>query len=190
MDVPALAKRCPHCRSKLPQPTSLLVKILLGVIVFAVLTSIFSSSSSNPTPPAQQVTDSTTKASYTDSVPTVQQKEIPYEIVKRWTIPNGGEGKVILIAPEYLNEADMLALGEKIKSDVQSDRNAFISVFDDRKAANVRDKVLADTATPAETDLYDKHYIGDYKKNGNTGFHEFSIFFDGVMGTNHKTVTY
>jgi hypothetical protein len=117
-------------------------------------------------------------------------ERISYEIVKRWTIPNGGEGKIVVISPDHLNEPDMVALGETLKTDTASDRNAFISVFDDKTAADLRDKVLADTATKAETDLYDKHFIGDYKKNGNTGFHEFSIFFDGVMGVDKKTIQY
>ena len=120
----------------------------------------------------------------------VQLKQISYQIVDRWTIPNGGEGKAIVISFDYLNEADMIALGDKLKSDTQNDRNAFISVFDSAPAAALRDKVLSDKATTAEQDLYDKHFVGQYTKNGNTSFHQFSIYFDGVMGTNQKTIKY
>ncbi|MBI2612817.1 hypothetical protein HYW59_03370 [Candidatus Kaiserbacteria bacterium] len=123
-------------------------------------------------------------------VQTQQTKQISYQTVDRWTIPNGGEGKAVVISPEYLNEMDMVALGEKIKNDTQNDRNAFISVFDNASAAALRNKVLADEATTAEQELYDKHFIAKYTKNGNTGFHEFVIFFDGVMGTNHRTIAY
>src|SRR3989344_2916531 len=119
-----------------------------------------------------------------------QQKQISYQIIDRWAIPNGGEGKVIVISSDYLNETDMVALGEKIKNDTQNDRNAFISVFDNASAAALRNKVSADEATAAEQELYDKHFIAKYTKNGNTGFHEFVIFFDGVMGTNHRTIEY
>lgn len=121
---------------------------------------------------------------------TAPQKQITYQIVDRWTIPNGGEGKVIVISPDLLNETDMVALGDKLKSDVANDRNAFISIFDDASAAALRDKVLAQKGTPAEQDLYDKHFVGEYDKNANTGYHQYTIYFDGVMGTNQKVITY
>lgn len=124
------------------------------------------------------------------SVQQAQPKQISYQIVDRWTIPNGGEGKVVVISPDLLNETDMVALGNKLKSDTQNDRNAFISVFDNASAAALRDRVLADKATTAEQNLYDKHFVGEYDKNINTGYHEFDIYFDGVMGTNQKTIKY
>ncbi|HEV7449189.1 MAG TPA: hypothetical protein VGP13_01490 [Candidatus Paceibacterota bacterium] len=119
-----------------------------------------------------------------------EQKQISYQVVDRWTIPNGGEGKVVVISPDLLNETDMVALGNKLKGDVQGDRNAFISIFDDASAAALRDKVLGDKATKAEQDSYDKHFIGEYDKNANTGYHQFTIYFDGVMGTNQKVIKY
>jgi len=119
-----------------------------------------------------------------------KQKEITYEILERWTIPNGGEGKKILIPKDYINDADMTALGNKLKQDTANDRNAFIQVYTNRQAAVLRDKVLAGDATQAENDLYDQNYVGQYNKNGNNGLHQFTIFFDGVMGTNQKTISY
>src|SRR3989344_3089391 len=119
-----------------------------------------------------------------------QPKQISYQITDRWTIPNGGEGKVIVISPDYVNDAYMVALGDKLKSDTQNDRNANISVFDNTSAAALRNKVLGDEATTAEQDLYDTHFVGQYSKNGNTGYHQFVIYFDGVMGANQKTIKY
>ena len=130
------------------------------------------------------------KSATTSQPAAVTQKQISYQIVDHWTIPNGGEGKVVVVSPDLLNETDMTALGNKLKTDVQSDRNAFISVFDNASAAALRDKVLADKATTAEQDLYDKHFIGEYDKNANTGYHQFTIYFDGVMGTNQKVIKY
>jgi hypothetical protein len=118
------------------------------------------------------------------------QKQAPYEIVDRWTIPNGGEGKVIVISPEHLNDADMTALGERLKQDTRSDRNANISIFDDKRAALLRDSVLGNKASTSDQDFYDKHFIGQYSRNGNSGYHQLDIYFDGVMGSNRKTITY
>src|ERR1700704_4702102 len=111
-----------------------------------------------PSQPVAATAEVPATPSVAASQPVVQKTPIAYQIVDRWTIPNGGEGKVVVISPDMLNETDMVALGNKLKSDVQNDRNAFISVFDNASAASLRDKVLSDKATKAEQDLYDKHF--------------------------------
>lgn len=45
MEISSLAKICPHCQSKLAQPTTLLTKVFLGVIVIGILTSVVLSNS-------------------------------------------------------------------------------------------------------------------------------------------------
>ncbi len=124
------------------------------------------------------------------ATPPAQPKQISYKVVDGWALPNGGEGKVVVITPDLVNETDMIALGEKLKSDAQSARNSFVYVFDDASAAASRSKVMNDTATAAEQDFYGKHFVAQYTKNGNTGFQQFAIYFDGVDGTNQKTITY
>lgn len=118
------------------------------------------------------------------------KKHITYEVVRRWDIPNGGEGKVILIPTEYFNTNDMPLVGEKLRDDTKNDRNAFISVFTDRKAAEMREKVLNDELTETDRDFYDMHYVGQYTRNINSGYNEFVIYYDGVLGTNSKIVKY
>ncbi len=179
-------------------PTRKSVSMWFGgaVVVFFILFGVTSSPSTAPaTVVATDAVSATpivtpAAAPVPASQSTVKKTPISYQIVDRWTIPNGGEGKVVVISPDLLNETDMVALGNKLKSDVQNDRNAFISVFDNASAAALRDKVLSDKATKAEQDLYDKHFIGEYDKNANTGYHQFAIYFDGVMGTNQKTIQY
>ncbi|MBI4098202.1 MAG: hypothetical protein HY426_04155 [Candidatus Levybacteria bacterium] len=165
--------------------------IITAVFALAIVGGALSPSKSNTTPasvPAQSQPE-------IRSSPTPTPKVINYEIFQRWDIPNGGEGKVVIISPEHLNEQDMPLLGEKLKNDTQNDRNAFIYVFTDKKAAALRDKVFDDlagksTMSEAESDFYDKNYVAQYTKNGNSGFHEFVIYYDGVMGTNSKTIKY
>lgn len=160
---------------------------VVAVLVFMAIggATLPQSGASPSTAPEVPVTQSVA-----DAQSTVKKTPISYQIVDRWTIPNGGDGKVVVISPDLLNETDMVALGNKLKSDVQNDRNAFISVFDNASAAALRDKVLSQKATAAEQDLYDEHFVGEYDKNANTGYHEFDIYFDGVMGTNQKTIQY
>lgn len=137
------------------------------------------------TTPKEQVVMSTT-------APTVAispVKEIKYETLQKWDINNGGYGKTILIPVGYLNEDDMVALGKKLNVDTKNDKNAFISVYIDRKAADLRDK-LASGLTKAEEAVYDKNFVGQYTKNGNSGLHTFVIYFDGVSGKDSKTIKY
>ncbi len=134
--------------------------------------------------------DSSTSNSQISEDSSNQQDNIQYEILESWPIPNGGEGKKILISRDYLNEVDMTTLGSKLKQDTTKDRNAIIQVYTDRQAANLRDKVLANEATQEENELYDQHFVGLYFKNANNGNHQFNIFFDGTMGTNQKTINY
>lgn len=151
------------------------------VLILSLFVIVAASTSPETKETAKQATNEPTK---------VVVKDIKYEILQRWEIPNGGEGKSILISKDNLNEKDMAALGEKLKEDTKDDRNAFIFVYTDKKAAGLRDKVLTDDMTEAERDLYDINYVGQYNKNGNSGFHQFAIYFDGVMGTNSKTIEY
>ena len=161
----------------------------VSTIVFFILFAITTDNNSTKQPSEQSpVVQQQEQQNETTEQP--QQKQITYEILERWSIPNGGEGKKVLISKDYINDTDMTALGNKLRQDVSSDRNAFIQVYTDRQAAALRDKVLADNATQAENDLYDQNYVGQYNKNGNTGLHQFNIFFDGVMGTNQKTISY
>ncbi len=127
------------------------------------------------------------------SIPTPTIPVIDYQIYKKWSIPNGGEGKVIIISPQNFNASDMALLGLRLNSDTSSDRNAFIFVFTDRKAAVMRDRVLnegVDKLTSSEQDFYDEHYVAQYTKNGNSNINEFTIYYDGVMGADRDTIKF
>lgn len=115
---------------------------------------------------------------------------VAYEELQKWTINNGGYGKTILISESYLNEETMTRLGLQLKYDTRDDKNAFIMVFTDRKAALLRNEIGTGSLSKTDEDFYDKHYVGQYTKNGNSGFHAFAIYFDGVSGNNNKTIEY
>ncbi len=66
---------------------------------------------------------------------------IPYEVVREWSIPNGGFGKVIIISTKYRTEKDLRALGDNLKYDTRNERNAFIFVFDNKKASGLYEKI-------------------------------------------------
>ncbi len=171
----------------------LTITALTIILSLGVACSNKKSSTSTPTATSGVAAPTATTAPVSPTTPSTAVQtanELSYEIVETWDIPNGGQGKAIVISPDYLNDADMTALGEKLKNDTKDDRNAVIFVFDNPQAAALRQAVLNEEASQADQDLYDQHYVGQYTKNANTGFHEFTIYFDGVMGTNQKTIQY
>lgn len=113
-----------------------------------------------------------------------QKQRIEYKVYREWKIPNGGYGKVILIDESDKNENNLRKLGDTLKYDTRNDRNSFIFVFDDIKAAAMQQNAM--NLNKTDDDFYDVHFIADYTKNANTGFHKFNIMLNGVNG---KTIT-
>lgn len=154
---------------------------ITGVLAFLLLVNMIASGPSS----------NSTKPSPTPTPAQVQVKSINYEVTKIWDIPNGGHGKDIVISPENLNEADMTLLGSQLKSDVKNDRNSFIFIFTGRKAAEIKEKNTdINNLSIQEQDMYDKNFVGTYTKNANSGYNEFVIYLDGIMGSSQKTIKY
>ncbi|MGE3858205.1 MAG: hypothetical protein AB7G21_14720, partial [Dehalococcoidia bacterium] len=108
-------------------------------------------------------------------------RAISYLVVERWSIPNGGTGRAIVVRADYLNDADMKALGERLRADGAADRNAVAMIFTQEAAARTRAAVLGGRATQAENAAYDQAFIGTYTKNGNTGFHRLEVCYGGFV---------
>src|SRR3990167_1849297 len=108
------------------------VKSAVLVVAFIIIVATIPKKEAiNPTPP--QPSPQVSEQKEVPKPP--KQKKITYEIVERWSIPNGGEGKAIIISPDYLNETDMTALGKKLMNEAKNDRHAFVEVFNDKQAA-------------------------------------------------------
>jgi hypothetical protein len=114
---------------------------------------------------------------------------VSYQVVREWAIPNGGFGRIVVIDSSSRTDRGMAALGEQLRYDTRNDRNAFIQIFGHARAAALRDKVLQERATPAELRFYDRHVLGSYIRNANTGFHALEYSLDGVNGT-VRTLSY
>jgi len=167
--------------------------VLIGIVAFIVIGSIVGGKS-DTLKIDEIIQESTQKVEQEkgkeiqptpESTPTPIEKSITYQIYKRWSIPNGGKGKLIIISPDLFNEHDMIKLGNKLKEDTKSDRNVVILIYTDAKAAELRDESLK----KVDEDFYFSHFVGEYIKN-HSGFHELSIYLDGIMGDNHKIIKY
>jgi|GEM_PF-4332523 len=164
--------------------------ILWGLIIFIiaiVIIEIASAGSSSQNTSNQNPKDNIT--SNKNIIP-ANISNIKYEVISTWDIANGGTGKEILIPASYVNDKDMTALGEKLRSDFINEPNNFIWVFTDKKLSALRTKMLKADLSKSDQSFYDTHYVGQYNKNINSGMNKFVIYFDGASGTNQKTINY
>jgi hypothetical protein len=106
---------------------------------------------------------------------------IPYE-----TVSSSGNTDLILISKEYVNADDMLVLGQQLARENEDVSFAYVSVFSDQQAIDVRDAVIAATATPEQDVLYDLYFVGQYNKNKGNGYEEYVVRLDGI-GTTETT---
>ncbi len=108
-----------------------------------------------------------------------------YKIVEQWSIPNGGFGRAIVVKANP-TEAELRALGEKLGQDTRDDRNAFVFIYDDERAARNRHAAFSEKLAKAELRHHDRHQVAKYFRNANTGFHELDITPKGLDGPNTK----
>lgn len=111
-----------------------------------------------------------------------------YKVIEQWPIPNGGFGKTVLIKANP-GESEMRMLGDRLREDTKSDRNAFIFIYDDEQAARNRRAASASKLSDNGLRHHDRHRVGTYLRNANTGFHELDITTKGLDGPDVK-VTY
>ena len=105
-----------------------------------------------------------------------------YETIAQLSIPNGGYSRVIVIASQFCTDMDMRRLGEQLKYETRSQRNARVFIYDDPRAAALRRAALDETASKADMLFHDQHLVGCYWKNGNTGFHQLAFGLRGING--------
>lgn len=108
-------------------------------------------------------------------------QDVPYRVVQRWAINNGGSGQVIVVDSTLVTPELGQKLAETLKRRTAGDRNAFVYVYRTERAASMRPSVMENLDTPAP--YHDRNYIGTYTRNGNTGFHRFSYHPAGLNGT-------
>lgn len=154
-------------------------------ILFFLIAIVLSSTVVGCTNISSSVTDNQQETIVIDEL-----DNIVYETVNGWEIPNGGYGKNIVISLDLFTKDSMPLVGKKLHSDAQYSRNAVFMVYTSKEAVLLKDKVLNDKATSKENELYDKSFVGQYFKNGNSSVEEFIIYYDGLLGIDSQTITY
>ncbi len=69
----------------------------------------------------------------------------------------------------------MVVLEQELRNDYKNTRFIRISIYNDIKAVEMRDRVINETSTKTETAFYDTHFIAQYNKNNNTSYEEFVL---------------
>ena len=161
MEVDPEAIKCPYCRSKLKH--SKIIQAFIVIVFIGIILSILIADSNSSTTPDNNTVVPVTKPVVSNTA--TSQKQVSYEIIKRWEIPSGGEGKVIVVSSTNLNDINMVLLGTKLKNDTMNEKSSFVYVFDSKKAALLRDNSLNNKLSITDQNFYDKHNIGIYSKN-------------------------
>ena len=108
---------------------------------------------------------------------------IAFREVERWAIPPGSFGRTIVIDQSTATEGDLRKLGDQLREELRDEPNSIVFIFNDERAARMRKDVTADSVSAEDAALYDRHFVGIYSKNGNTGFHRLAIHAEGLNGS-------
>ena len=198
---------CPHCQREVaaerlqvaPGPASvphlasarkgalsnterLIVVAIFVVIAFVVLYS------NTKTPEGSSNVAADKSSSSLSSGASVSQSGAAapsYKVLEQWSIPNGGFGRAIVVKANPTEE-ELRALGEKLRQDTRNERNAFVFVYDDERAARNRRAAFSEKLPKTDLRHHDRHQVAKYFRNANTGFHELDITAKGLDGPNAK----
>lgn len=135
---------------------------------------------------ASPVATSTTVAPTGEAAaPSPQPKTIEYKVV------SVADGEAIVIAPDVLNHDDMADLGQELRSYAAATGAQSLPVFSDGRAVVVRDLVLRDEANADDREMYDRNFIGTYRKNEASGFDAFNYCLGGLpLQVDCRTIDY
>lgn len=88
----------------------------------------------------------------------------------------------MIVIPKRPSEEALRELSYELKLLTAKDRNAFIYVYDDVRAAKDRDLALSDQLPLQRMRHHDRHLVAIYFRNINSGIHRYTIFPEGVGG--------
>ncbi len=117
-----------------------------------------------------------------EAVAQTQAGDLAYRVIEQRSIPNGGFARTIVINTVNPSESALRGLGERLKQDTKSERNAFVWVYDEERAARNRRAAISEKLSKAELQHHDRHYVALYSRNANTGHHEFEYYPKGFTG--------
>ncbi len=146
------------------------MKVFWGILFLTICIAIFSL----PSPPSPK-----TEAKSQQALPATRAR-INYKGVSRFYFGSAGAGRVVVIDPKYGNEPDLQRLGVQLRDEVGI--SSQIAVYDDERAALMREGALDDRLSKEGADFHDRHYLGLYTGFGRLGYANFIITPEGLDG--------
>jgi hypothetical protein len=198
---------CPHCQrevepaklqivaEKSPSPPIAVTRsgalsnverlVIVAILVVIAFIILYSSTKTSERSSIASIDKSSSSA--TTSAPVAQSTgaALSYTVLEQWGLPNGGFGRTIVVKANPTEE-ELRTLGEKLRQDTRHERNAFIFVYDDERAARNRLAAFSEKLPSADLRHHDRHQVAKYFRNANTGFHELDITPMGLDGPNVK----
>ena len=107
---------------------------------------------------------------------------LTYTTVEQWNIDAGGLVRIVVVNQKTPTEAQLRALGEKLKEDTKNEPNAAVHVYDDAGAARNRHAAWKGTLSAAKTKVHDRHRVALYWRDAVRGTHTLDISTEGVDG--------
>ena len=107
---------------------------------------------------------------------------LTYKTVEQWNIDAGGWVRVVVVNRKAPTEAQLRALGEKLKQDTKNEPNAAVHIYDDAGAARSRHAAWKGTLGKSATKAHDRHRVALYWRDAVRGTHTLDISTEGVDG--------
>lgn len=125
-----------------------------------------------------------TEAELQQALPATRTR-INYKIVHSFYFTHPSGGRSVVIDPKYRNEPDLRRFGAQLQDDFRNDGQVYILVYDDERAALMRDSaVLDDRLSKEDEAFHDRHCLGIYMGRGDDA--NFTIMPEGLYG---RTIT-
>jgi hypothetical protein len=115
---------------------------------------------------------------------------IPYRVMEQWTIRNPAGtpsyGRLIVISALHRRAADLRALGRQLDGEAVDKGVGLVVVYDNARAARMWRTWGTE---PREGTFHDRHLLGHYMRDPDTGKSVFRSYPEGFGGPS-ETVTY
>jgi hypothetical protein len=186
-EVSSGAVTCPNCghpiaavAARRAEDARLAGRRKAGLFFLGVVGLLWFIGSISDSKPRESATISSSQSS-TNTTPGPAEL-IDYRVVQKWSIPAGGYGHVIVVDSTKRNEPDMRRLGEQLRDENPTTRFATVEVYDDLKAAEMRQEGVTEKLSKSRQAYHDKHRIGVYNRNKGTGWNAWMMALEGMEG--------
>lgn len=165
-------------------------KLLLIIFIFFCLLGLMSNKNPDTTNNKTEQESTTSQQESTTSQPESTKSISNYDIVETWTVKDAFYGKRITMPSNLQTEEGLLLVCDQIEKDTKNDIGAVVFGHKDTKSAEIQKRYVQGKTSAEEEEYLGKNFLLDFKKNSDTGFHQCTIYPNGVDEGTQKVKTY